>query len=115
MDKDEVDQLKKEIGTIREGQQQALEEQWMKIEEKLIHKQENIVKISKEDIINVNNVIEKKIQEKDVEEIARKDRKNNMANFGIKESETMSGKEKQEVHLKEVQKILKDCCEVELK
>ena len=33
-------------------------------EEKLIHKQENIVKISKEDIINVNNVIEKKIQEK---------------------------------------------------
>ena len=32
MDKDEVDQLKKEIGTIREGQQQALEEQWMKIE-----------------------------------------------------------------------------------
>ena len=38
-----------------------------------------------------------------------------MANFGIKESEAMSGKEKQEVHLKEVQKILKDCCEVELK
>ena len=67
MDKDEVDQLKKEIGTIREGQQWALEEQWMKIEEKLIHKQENIVKISKEDITNVNNVIEKKIQEKDVE------------------------------------------------
>ena len=82
-------------------------------EEKLIHKQENIVKISKE--CNVNNVIEKKIQEKDVEEITRKDRKNNMANFGIKESEAMSGKEKQEVHLKEVQKILKDCCEVELK
>ena len=27
----------------------------------------------------------------------------------------MSGKEKQEVDLKEVQKILKDCCEVELK
>ena len=75
MDKDEDDQLKKETGTIREGQQQALEEQWMKIEEKLIHKQENIVKISKEDIINVNNVIEKKIQEKDVEEKARKDRK----------------------------------------
>ena len=38
-----------------------------------------------------------------------------MANFVIKESEAMNGKEKQEVHLKEVQKILKDCCEVELK
>ena len=38
-----------------------------------------------------------------------------MVIFEIKECEALSGKEKQEVDLKEVQKILKDCCEVELK
>ena len=38
-----------------------------------------------------------------------------MVFFGIKKCEAMSGKEKQEVDLKEVQKILKDCHEVELK
>ena len=38
-----------------------------------------------------------------------------MVVFGIKECEAMSDKEKQEVDLKGVQKILKDCCEVELK
>ena len=36
----------------------------------------------------------------------RKDRRNNMVIFGIKECEAMSGKEKQEIDLKEVQKIL---------
>ena len=50
-----------------------------------------------------------------MEERARKDRRNNMVIFGIKECQVMNGKEKQEVDLKEVQKILKDCCEVELK
>ena len=54
MYKDEVDWLKKEIGSIREGQKQALEEQCKKFEEKLIHKQENTVKINREDIISVN-------------------------------------------------------------
>ena len=38
-----------------------------------------------------------------------------MVIFEIKECEALSGKEKQEVDLKEVQRILKDCCEVELK
>ena len=112
--KDEVDQLKIEIGSIREGQKQAVEEQCKKIE-KLIHKQENTVKINREDIISANDVFEKKIKEKDVEERARKDRRNNIVIFGIKECEAMSGKEKQEVDLKEVQEILKDCCEVQLK
>ena len=116
VDKEEVDQLKEEIGSISKGQKQALEEQWKKIEENLLnHQKENKVKINKEDIINVNNVIEKKIKEMDVEERARKDRRNNMVIFGIKECEAVSGKEKQEIDLKEVQKILKDCCEVELK
>ena len=116
VDKEEVDQLKEEIASIRKGQKQALEERWKKIEENsLNHWKENTVKINKEDIISVNDVIEKKIKEKDVEERARKDRRNNMVIFGIKECEEMSGKEKQEVDLKEVQKILKDCCEVELK
>ena len=68
------DQLKEEIGSIRKGQKQALEEQWKKIEENSInHQKENTVKINKEDIISVNDVIEKKIKEKDVEERARKD------------------------------------------
>ena len=116
VDKEEVDQLKEEIGSIREGQKHALEEQWKKIEENLLnHQKGNTVKINKEDIVSVNDVIEKKIKEKDVEERTRKDRRNNMVIFGIKECEAMSGKEKQEIDLKEVQKILKDCCEVELK
>ena len=51
----------------------------------------------------------------DVEERARKDRRNNIVIFGIKECEAVSGKEKQEIDLKEVQKILKDCCVVERK
>ena len=95
VDKEEVDQLREEIGSIREGQKQALEEQWKKIEENLLnHQKENTVKINKEGIINVNDVIEKKIKEKDVEERARKDRRNNMVIFGIKECEAVSGKEK---------------------
>ena len=40
------------------------------------------MKINKEDMISVNDVIDKKI--KDVEERARKDRRNNMVIFGIK-------------------------------
>ena len=82
VDKEEVDQLKEEIGSIREGQKQVLEEQWKKIEENLLnHQKENTVKIKKGDIINVNDVIEKKIKEKIVEERARKDRRNNMVIF----------------------------------
>ena len=112
VDKEEVDQLKEETGSIREEQKEALKEQWKKIEENsLIYKQENTVKINKEDIINVDDVIKKKIKEKDVEEKKR----NNMVIFGIKECKAMGGKEKQEVDLKEVQKMLKDYCEVELK
>ena len=84
VEKEEVDWLKEEIGSIRKGQKQALEEQWKKIEENsLNHQKENTVKINKEDIISVNDVIEKKIKEKDVEERARKDRRNNMVIFGI--------------------------------
>ena len=93
VDKEEVDQLKAEFGSIRKGQKQALEEQWKKIEENsLNHQKENTVKINKEDIISVNDLIEKKIKEKDVEERARKDRRNNMVIFRIKECEAMSGK-----------------------
>ena len=96
VDKEEVDQLKKEIRGMREGQKQA-QEQWKKIEEKIIHQQENNKQgdINEEDLIKVNDVIEKKIKEK--------------------ESEAVNGKEKQAVDLKEVQKILKDYCKVELK
>ena len=116
VDKEEVDQLNEEIGSISKGQKQALEKQWKKIEDNLLnHQKENTWKINKEDIINVNDVIEKKIKEMDVEERARKDKRNNIVIFGIKECEAVSGKEKQEIDLKEVQKILKDCCEVELK
>ena len=115
-DKGEVDQLKKEIRSIREGQKQV-QEQWKKIEEKIINQQENNKQgdINEEDLIKVNDVIEKKIKEKEVEERTRRDRRNNMVVFGIKESEAVNGKEKQAADLKEVQKILKDCCEVELK
>ena len=52
VDKEEVDQLKEEIGSIREGQKHILEEQWKKTEENsLNHQKENTVKISKEDIM----------------------------------------------------------------
>ena len=63
-----------EIGSIRKGQKQVLEEQWKKIEENsLNHQKEDTVKINKQDIVSVNDIIEKKIKEKDVEERARKD------------------------------------------
>ena len=39
--------------------------------------------------------LKKKIKEKGVEERARKDRRNNMVIFGIKECQVMNGKEKQ--------------------
>ena len=45
-------------------------------ENSLNHQKENTVKIKKEDIISVNDVIEKKIKENDVEERVRKDRRN---------------------------------------
>ena len=52
VDKEEVDEFKEEIGSIREGQKQILEEQWKKIEENsLNHQKENTVKINKEDIM----------------------------------------------------------------
>ena len=52
VDKEEVDQLKEEIGSIREGQKHILKEQWKKIEENsLNHQKENTVKINKEDIM----------------------------------------------------------------
>ena len=116
VDKEEVDQLKKEIKSMREGQKQA-QEQWKKIEEKIINKQENNMQgnINEKDLIKVNDVIEKKIKEKEDEERTRRERRKNMVVFGIKECEAVNGKEKQEVDLKEVQKILKDYCEVELK
>ena len=60
-------------------------------------------------------LLKRKLKKRIWKERARKDRRNNIVIFGIKECEAMSGKEKQEVDLKEVQKILKDCCEVELK
>ena len=63
------------------------------------------MKINKQDIVSVNDIIEKKIKEKDVEEREEKTR-NNIVIFRIKECEAMSGKEKQEVDLKEVQKIV---------
>ena len=107
VDKEEVDLLKKEIKCMREGQKQA-QEQWKKIEEKIINKQENNMQgnINEEDLIKVNDVIEKKIKEKEDEERTRRERRNNMVVFGIKECEAVNGKEKQEVDLKEVQKII---------
>ena len=54
MDKGKVDQLKKEIRGMREGQKQA-QEQWKQIEEKIIHQQENNKQgdINEEDLIKV--------------------------------------------------------------
>ena len=40
--------------------------------------------MNNEDIMSVNDVVEKKIKEKGVKERARKDRRNNMVIFGIK-------------------------------
>ena len=44
VDKEEVDQLNEEIGSISKGQKQALEKQWKKIEDNLLnHQKENTV------------------------------------------------------------------------
>ena len=77
VDKEEADPLK-EIGNVREGQKQG-KEQWKNIEVVIILKQEYNKQgnINTENLIKINDVIERKSKEKKVER-TRRDRRYNM-------------------------------------
>ena len=55
------------------------------------------------------------MQEKEAEENARKDRRNNIIVFGIKENQATNQKDKQTEDIREIKKILNEFCEVHLK
>ena len=109
---EEVNQLREEIKTVREGQLQAMEEKQRELEEKVVMKScTNYV--SKEDVKkNVSEEIETRLQEKEVEEKARKDRRNNIIVFGI---QATNQKDKQTEDIREIKKILNEFCDVHLK
>ena len=112
---EEVDQLREEIKTVREGQLQAMEEKQRELEEKVVMKScTNYV--SKEDVKkNISEEIETRLQEKEAEEKARKDRRNSIIVFGIKENQATNQKEKQTEDIREIKKILNEFCDVHLK
>ena len=63
----------------------------------------------------VNDKIAKRLKEKDEEEKVRKDRMKNIIVHGIDEAEGTDPLERRASDIKEIQNILKDFCEVELK
>ena len=110
----EVDHLREEIKTIREGQLQAMEEKQRALEEKVVMKSSTNY-VSKEDIKkNVTEEIETRLQEKEAEEKARKDKRKNIIVFGMKESQATNQKDTQTKDLREIKKILNEFCEVKL-
>ena len=64
---------------------------------------------------NVSEEIETRLQEKETEEKARKDRRNNIIVFGIKENQATNQKGKQAEDIREIKKILNEFCEIHLK
>ena len=111
---EEVDHLREEIKTIREGQLQAMEEKQRDLEEKVVMKSSTNY-VSKEDIKkNVTEEIETRLQEKEAEEKARKDRRKNIIIFGMKENQATNQKDTQTEDLREIKKILNELCEVKL-
>ena len=54
------------------------------------------------------------MQEKEAEEKARKDRRNNIIVFGIKENQVTTQKDTQTEDLREIKKLLNEFCEVQL-
>ena len=68
--------------------------------------------VSKEDMKeNVTEDIEIRLQEREAEEKARKDKRNNIIVFGIEENQATNEKDKQTEDIKEIKKNL---CEVKL-
>ena len=111
---EEVDHLSEEIKTIKEGQLRAMEEKQRDLEEKVVMKLSTNY-VSKEDIKkNVTVEIETRLQEKEAEKKARKDRKNNIIVFRMKENQATNEKDTQTEDLREIKKILNEFCEVKL-
>ena len=112
---EEVNQLREGIKTVRKGQLQVMEEKQRKLEEKVVMKSSTNY-VSKEDVKkNVSEEIETRLQVKEAEEKARKDRRNNIVVFGIKENQATNQKDKQTADIGEIKKILNELCEVHLK
>ena len=84
------------------------------LEEKVVMKSSTNY-VSKEDIKkNVTEEIETRLQEKEAEEKARKDRRNNIIMFGINKNQATNQKDTQSEDLGEIKKILSEFCEVQL-
>ena len=91
-----------------------MEEKQRDLEEKVVMKSSTNY-VSKEDIKkNVTEEIETRLQEKKAEEKARKDRRNNIIVFGMKENQATNQKETQIEDLREIKKILNEFCEAKL-
>ena len=92
-----------------------MEEKQRELEEKVVMNSSTNY-VSKEDVKkNVSEEIETRLQEKEAEEKARKDRRNNIIVFGIKENQATNQKDKQAEDIREIKKILNEFCDVHLK
>ena len=95
----EVAQLREEIKIT--GQIQAMEEKQRELE-KIIVMKLSINYVSEEDMERiVSEDIETRLQEKEAEEKARKDKRNNIIFFGIEENQNTNKKDKQAEDIKE--------------
>ena len=119
-DIEDIQKLKEDISTVNEGQKKLLEDQEKKIKEIAEKKQNNNTSwadiVSEEEVRkNVKETIDKRIKEKEEEEKARKDRMKNIIIYGINEVEDTNPLERRAKDIKEIQNLLKEYCEVELK
>ena len=99
VNQEEVAQLREEFKIT--GQIQAMEEKQRELE-KIIVMKLSINYLSEEDMKRiVTEDIETRLQEKEAEEKARKDKRNNIIFFGIEENQTTNKKDKQTEDIKE--------------
>ena len=99
VNQEEVAQLRQEIKIT--GQIQAMEEKQRELE-KIIVMKLSINYVTEEDMKrNVTEDIKTRLQEKEAEEKARKDKRNNIIFFGIEENQATNKKDKQTEDIKE--------------
>ena len=117
--KKDLQQIKNDIVSIKDDQKKTKDEQDKKLKEIIVKKQDNKswadIVSHKEAEKKVDDKIEKRLKEKDEEEKTRKDRMKNIIVHGIDEAEGTDPLERRAKDIKEVQNILDEFCEVELK
>ena len=117
--KEDIHEIRKDIKNLKNDHKKVQDEQEKKIKEITDQKQKNnswADIVSKEEAEKeVDDKIAKRLKEKDEEEKARKDRMKNIIVHGIDEAEGTDPLERRASDIKEIQNILKEFCEVELK